>query len=205
MAQCVSGQTRRNWWIDAMLLSSALVASLSGVYFLFVPLGGYRGGRNPMFGVEVLFSRGTWGDLHTWSGVAMIGAALIHVAVHWPWLVSMGRRLWAEVIGQRGRLTWGGRWNLVLDLTVGLCFVLTAVTAVYFLFVPGGRAAADPMFLFPRTTWDLLHTWAGVALISGAVIHFAIHWRWVANVSRKMLGRGLHSHSARPPAELATQ
>ncbi len=185
-----------------MLLSSALVAALSGVYFLFVPMGGFRGGRNPMFGIEVLFSRQTWRDLHTWSGVAMIGVALIHVAVHWSWFVSMGRRLWAEVTGQRGRLTRGGRWNLALDLVVGMCFGLTAVSAIYFLLVPGGRAAADPMILFSRTTWDLVHTWAGVAWISGAVIHFAIHWRRVANDGRKMLGQSPGPRSARPPVPI---
>jgi len=43
----VSGVTRRNWWIDLSLFSSAILASLSGIYFLFLPVGGYQGGRNP--------------------------------------------------------------------------------------------------------------------------------------------------------------
>ena len=39
------------------------------------------------------------------------------------------------------------------------------------------------MFLFSRTTWDLIHTWAGVTLIAAAVIHLAIHWRWIVKVA----------------------
>jgi hypothetical protein len=31
----------------------------------------------------------------------------------------------------------------------------------------------------------MLHTWSGVVLVSTAVVHFAIHWRWVKNVTKK--------------------
>jgi len=51
---------------------SALLAALSGIYFLFLPVSGYQGGRNPMYGVTVLFERSAWDDLHTWGGVVMI-------------------------------------------------------------------------------------------------------------------------------------
>ena len=29
----------------------------------------------------------------------------------------------------------------------------------------------------------MIHTWSGVTLIVAAVIHFAIHWRWVTKVT----------------------
>ena len=45
------------------------------------------------------------------------------------------------------------------------------------------------IFLFTRTTWDLIHTWAAIVLIAAAVVHFAIHWRWIVNVTRRILGR----------------
>jgi hypothetical protein len=56
------------------------------------------------------------------------------------------------------------------------------------MFVTGNRWSPDPMILFSRTTWDLIHTWSGVALIVAAVIHFAIHWRWVTKVTRNVVG-----------------
>jgi hypothetical protein len=40
-------KTRNNWLIDACLFIGALVASITGMYFLFLPVGGYQGGRNP--------------------------------------------------------------------------------------------------------------------------------------------------------------
>jgi cytochrome b subunit of formate dehydrogenase len=197
-AQTVSKQTQKNWWINASLFGSALIASLSGIYFLYLPNGGFQGGRNSLYNVQILFTRPTWDDLHTWGGVIMIVAAFIHLVLHWKWLVSTTRRVFKELTGQCGCTNPRGRWNLVLDLVVAISFVITAISGIYFLFVPGGRWVADPMVLFSRSTWDLLHTWAATVLISAVVIHFVIHWKWVTKVTRNMLGRGSGSNALQP-------
>jgi len=191
--------TLRNWWIDAVLFGSALIASLSGLYFLYFPSGGYQGGRNPYYNIQVLFSRHTWDDLHMWGGVVMIAVAMIHLILHWSWVVNMTRRMLKDLTGKNGKMNLRGRLNLLLNVVVGFSFLLTAISGVYFLFVPGGRGAVDPMFLFTRITWDLIHTWAGVTLIAAGVIHFAIHWRWVVNVatsiSKKPISREMPTRS----------
>jgi hypothetical protein len=202
--QTVSKQTQKNWWIDATLLSSAVIAALSGIYFLFLPNGGFQGGRNPMYNVQILFARQTWDDLHTWGGIAMIAAVTIHLATHWSWVVGMVRRTWNEMTGQCGCMNPRGRWNLILNTVVAISFGLTAVSGVYFLFVPGGRWVADPIILFSRSTWDLLHTWAAVVLIIAAIIHFTIHWKWVTKVTRNMLGNASNSGGARQPGSVIT-
>ena len=71
----LSAKTKKNWAIDAVLALGGLLAALSGIYFLFLTSGGYQGGRNPMYGITILFERHTWEELHTWSGVAMIVVA----------------------------------------------------------------------------------------------------------------------------------
>jgi hypothetical protein len=183
----VSAQTRNNWLIDAGLMISGVFAALSGIYFLFLPSGGYQGGRNPWYNIQIVFSRQTWDDLHTWFGVGMIAVAVIHLAVHWRWVVNMTRRSFFGLSNKGMGLNSRGRWNLILNLVVGLSFLLTALSGVYFLFFPGGRGAADPQILFSRTTWAVIHTWAGVILTAAAIIHFAIHWKWVVKVTAKIL------------------
>jgi hypothetical protein len=195
-AQSISNQTQKNWWIDAALFTSALAAILSGIYFLFLPAGGFQGGRNPLYGVHILFDRHTWDDLHTWGGVAMITAAIVHLLIHWNWVTSMARRIWHEMTGKCGCMNARGRWNLILNSVVALSFILSAVSGVYFLFVPGGRWAVDPGFLFARSTWDLVHTWSSVIFITAALLHFVIHWKWVTKVTRKMIGLVLPIHPA---------
>jgi hypothetical protein len=198
----MSKQTKKNWWIDLVLFSSALIAALSGIYFLFLPTGGYQGGRNPLYNLQVLFSRQTWDDLHTWGGVAMIVAAIIHLVIHWSWVVNMTRRILNELTAKGTRMNARGRWNLILNVVVGISFLLTALSGIYFLFVPGGRGASDPMILFTRTTWDLMHTWAAIVLIVAAVTHIAIHWKWVTKVTGNMLVMkpGIHPVSRPTPA-----
>ena len=41
----LSRTTRLNWILDAGVFLSALVAGISALYFLYVPVGGYQGGR----------------------------------------------------------------------------------------------------------------------------------------------------------------
>lgn len=187
----VSKQTRNNWLIDAGLLSSALIAAISGIYFLFLPIGGYQGGRNPTYGIVILFERHTWEDIHTWIGVAMIAVALIHLILHWSWVVSMARRTWKELTGKAGPMNGRGRYNLIVNTVIAFSFLLTALSGLYFLFFPGSGGVTTPTILFSQAVWDLIHTWAGVTLILAAVLHFAIHWKWVTKVTRNLL-RGLN-------------
>jgi hypothetical protein len=182
----VSAPTKRNWLIDAGLLVSAILTALTGIYFLFLPVGGFQGGRNPMYGVVILFERHTWDDLHTWAGLFMIVIAAVHLVFHWSWVINMFRRTWKEMTGQCGCMNARGRWNLILNAVVGISFVLSAVSGIYFLYFPGGRGAVFPDLVFTRSTWDLIHTWAGIALIAAALLHFMIHWKWVAKVSRSI-------------------
>lgn len=185
----LSARTRKNWLINASVFIGGVIAGLSGIYFLFVPSGGYQGGRNALYGLRILFERATWDDFHTWGGVIMIGAVAIHVVIHWEWIAMMANRIINTLQSRDSKMSKGARINLLVDVVIAVSFLLTAISGVYFLFVPAGGFQGgqnfgwDPGFLSNRTTWDLIHTWSGVVLIGAAVIHFVIHWRWIKNVT----------------------
>jgi hypothetical protein len=180
-----------NWLIDVAVFIGGILAGLSGIYFLFLPSGGYEGGRNPMYAVTVLFERHAWGNIHLWGGVLMIVAIVVHFAIHWDWVKRMSRRTVKAMFGRNGKLSRGAKFNVAINALAGLSFLICAVTGIYFLFAPSGgyqggaNLGWDPGFLFSRTTWDLIHTWSGVVLSIAAVVHFAIHWRWVKNVTAR--------------------
>ena len=48
--------------------------------FLFLPVGGFQGGRNPYYGIVIFFERHTWGDIHTWSSVVIMALAALEEA-----------------------------------------------------------------------------------------------------------------------------
>ncbi|MCX7839891.1 MAG: DUF4405 domain-containing protein [Anaerolineae bacterium] len=177
----LSLQTKTNWLIDALLFTSALIATISGIYFLFLPSGGYRGGRNPYYGITILFDRHTWNDLHTWFGLGMIVIVAIHLTVHSRWIVTMTKHAFRAVTVPTCRLSRGAWTNIAIDATIALGFLLTAISGLYFFFEPAQRP-----FLFDAITWDLIHTWAGVAMVGAALLHLTIHWRWIVNVTKRM-------------------
>ena len=196
----LSRQTRHNWEVDAALFISAVIAILSGIYFLIVP-GGYQGGRNPFYNTVILFSRYEWDLIHTWTGAAMIAAAAVHITIHWKWIASMSKRAVHTLFGKASTMNKMAKFNVAINALTGLSFLVAAITSVYFLYFPGGRgSAADPLILFSRTVWDLLHTWSGTLFTATAVIHLAIHWKWVTKVTRRYFLREKRREPALPSA-----
>lgn len=175
-------QTRRNWLMDLAVALGGLLAALSGIYFLFLPSGGYQGGQNPMHGVTIVLSRHSWDAVHTWSSIAMIAAVAVHLTLHRHWVVTMSRRVVNSLRPGGTRMSSGARLNVAIDALIAVSFVLTAVSGIYFLFMPSGARGSGA-----NLAWDMVHTWAGVVLIGAAVAHLAIHWRWVTNVTRRMV------------------
>ncbi|KAF0109811.1 MAG: hypothetical protein FD147_2035 [Chloroflexi bacterium] len=167
------------------------MASLSGIYFLFFPDGGYKGGRNPYYGIQIIFEREGWVWIHTWISLGMIAIALIHIFFHWKWLVSTTKRVVRNMVERKTSMNLRGWTNVLVDGVVALGFLFSATSGVYFLLAPDsqGGLTPDPMFLFSRTAWDNLHIWSSVAFTSAAIIHFVIHWGWVTKVTRKMFAR----------------
>jgi hypothetical protein len=81
-----------NVLVDGLIAISFVVTAVSGVVFLFLPTGGYQGGANSGWEIAPLFSRTTWDLIHTWGGVVMIVAAVIHFWIHWRWVVNVTKR-----------------------------------------------------------------------------------------------------------------
>lgn len=186
--QTISKRTLNNLLIDSLLFFSGIITALSGIYFLFLPVGGYQGGRNPMYGVTIFFQRHTWTDIHIWASVAMMAIGAIHIPRHWAWIVSMTKRMFKMLRGQYKGMNAYGKFNLGVNILIGLSGLVTTLSGLYFLLVPGAShssLAPDPMWLFNRVTWDMIHTWSGVVMILTAVVHFYIHWLWICKVSNK--------------------
>lgn len=176
---------RQNWWIDMLLGITAIVTVLSSLYFLIYPISGYQGGQNPQYDAVLIFNRKTWDLIHTWSSIGMIVAAVIHILIHWNWITGTSERTWRVITGKRKPFAARLTYNIALDATIAICFLVCTISGLYFLyFAPTGPSTE--VMLFNRTTWDLIHTWSGVIMTIGAILHFAFHWRWVTNITQKI-------------------
>jgi hypothetical protein len=185
-----SAQTRNNFILDLGLLFSGLISALSGIYFLFLPTG-YQGGRNPLYGLVIFFERHTWSDVHTWSSVIIMGLALLHIPLHWDWIVKMTRSGFRTLVG-KSKLNSRSRFNLGINVLIGLSGLICGFSGLYFLFFPGGET-----ILFTTYAWDVIHTWSGVAVIAAAILHFEIHWKWISKISQKYIRTARETVAAR--------
>ena len=88
----------RNYVVNLTMLLLALFEASSGfVLWLILPRGGrgYMGGRGTIVIARdsFLWSRDTWLGLHDWVGIALVVVVLLHLALHWRWIVYMTGRL----------------------------------------------------------------------------------------------------------------
>ncbi len=87
-------KAKLNLVLDAVIGVAFVLAGITGVAFMVMGEGGYQGGRNAGFSTSLLgLSRGTWSDLHTWTGLVMVVGVLVHLAFHWRWIVCMARKM----------------------------------------------------------------------------------------------------------------
>jgi hypothetical protein len=87
-------KSRLNYILDAVIGAAFALSVATGAAFLLMGSGGYQGGRNPGFATASLgISRATWSDLHTWSSMVMIVGVVVHLVLHWKWIVCVTKGL----------------------------------------------------------------------------------------------------------------
>ncbi len=89
-------KAKLNYVLDALIGLAFLISAGTGVLFLFIGSGGYQGGMNTTYGSAFLgLNRWVWSDLHTWASLIMISGVLLHVVLHWNWIVCVTRQVFA--------------------------------------------------------------------------------------------------------------
>ena len=83
--------------------------------------------------------------------------------------------------------------NFLVDGVIAAAFLVTAVSGVLFLLPRSwvvGSAGGTPTMLGVTTAgWLTIHDWSGVVMMGGVLLHCALHWRWIVNMSRRTFRR----------------
>jgi quinol-cytochrome oxidoreductase complex cytochrome b subunit len=83
---------RINYWIDTLMLVAVAVTAITGLILFIILPSGRRSGW-------VEFSdiiKGTWRDIHAWAGLVFITLAVVHLILHWKWIVAMTKNLFVK-------------------------------------------------------------------------------------------------------------
>jgi len=83
-------KSKINYIVDFLALVSFAVAALSGLAIKFFMPSGVRQGRLQDFlGIQ----KGVWSKIHDWSGILLIVFVLMHLILHWDWIVCMTKNI----------------------------------------------------------------------------------------------------------------
>ena len=177
------GKTKFNFWFDGLILTAFVLTAATGLMLWLLIPGGGRGSGNQIFWD---MTRRTWIDIHNWVGLAMLVGVVLHLVLHWKWVSCVAARYFKKLARQ-------ARLNFSLDNLLFVAFFLAGLSGlVAWLIVPSGgyQGGRNPYYgatLLGLThqNWTDLHLWAGLAMILIVAIHLALHWRWIACVTRR--------------------
>ncbi len=86
--------------------------------------------------------------------------------------------------------------NYIVDLIIGVGFILVAFSGILFLFAGTGgyQGGRNPrymteMLFISRTVWKDLHIWSGIIMTVGVALHFILHWNWLVCMTRNLFTR----------------
>jgi hypothetical protein len=88
------------YWIIAfiMVVLGAIEAVTGFVLWLGFPEGGGGAGRFSG-GISNLsvwgLTKHTWIDIHDWVAVALVAVVLLHIILHWKWIIRVGKSLFS--------------------------------------------------------------------------------------------------------------
>ena len=77
-------RNKLNFIVDFLAFISFLVVAKTGlIIFFFLPSGVRQGRYQEFFGI----AKSTYSVIHDWAGIIMIVLVLIHLILHWRWIV----------------------------------------------------------------------------------------------------------------------
>jgi len=75
-----------NYIVDVLMAVSFAITALTGLLmFIYFPSGVSRGGYQEFLGII----KHNWSAIHNLTGISMIFLVLIHLILHFKWLVNM--------------------------------------------------------------------------------------------------------------------
>ena len=143
----IMARTRLDFWLDALLFVA---------YTLAYSLG--------FTGIAV----------HEWLGIGLGVVLLVHLTLHWDWVIRTTRKLLLP--GGRERFIW--LVNLLLLVSMTLCIASGILISEVALPELGITLRASSF-------WRNVHDTTATVTLILVPIHAALRWRWIVGMARR--------------------
>ncbi len=143
----ILARTRLDFWLDALLLVA---------YTLAYSLG--------FTGIAT----------HEWLGIGLGAVLLVHLTLHWDWVIRTTRKLFSR--GGRERFVW------LVNLLLLVCMTLCVASGILISEV----ALPELRITLPASSfWRQIHDTTATLTLILVPIHAALRWRWIVGVARR--------------------
>ena len=117
--------------------------------------------------------------IHEWLSIAFGTAVIVHLLLHWKWIIATTRRAFGKIAAQ-------ARINYILNI-----LLLIAMTIIIFTGLMISEVALPGLTiqLQPNAAWRFLHSFSADAVLIILGLHVALHWKWIVNAFRRYIVR----------------
>jgi hypothetical protein len=131
--------------------------------------------------------------IHEWFSVAFAGAIVVHLLLHWNWIVSVMVKFFRKLFHT-------SRLQFVLDILLFIAFNAVMMS--------GFMLSRDVLPFFGLRPLEspvmrALHSLSANATLILVGVHFALNWNWVVNAVRHFAIDPLRAWFGRKPTPVA--
>lgn len=117
--------------------------------------------------------------LHEVLGLLFAAAFVLHIILHWDWVVSLTRNFFKKLLHE-------SRLNYVLNVALFLDMIFVTISGILISRTLGLSLSLDQEF---QRTLQTLHMVGSELVLIIVALHVAMHWKWIAaNASKYLFG-----------------
>jgi hypothetical protein len=132
-----------------------------------------------LLGFTLAYSFGFTGIVaHEWIGIGLGASLLVHLTLHWDWVMRTTRKLLRR--GGRDRFTY------LVNLALLVCMVLCIMSGILI----SEAALPELGITLPASSfWQQVHGTTATLTLILVSVHAAMSWRWIVGVARQLTTR----------------
>jgi hypothetical protein len=114
--------------------------------------------------------------VHEWLSLALAAAVVVHLLLHWKWIVGVGARFFKK-------LWHASRLKFVVDALMFVAFVAVMLSGL--LISKSALPALGLPMVEASRVWRMLHSASADVSVLLVGLHFALNWDWVVGMLRR--------------------
>lgn len=116
-------------------------------------------------------------SIHEWVGIAAAGTVIVHLLLHWKWIVGVTKRFFKQLGKQNG-----------LNYIVNVLFFINLTVVIFTgLMISKTALPAIGIQLGEAQSLKMLHKLTSEWIVYLVGVHVALHWKWILNVIKRYL------------------